>query len=105
MYPCQDGHIVLAVVTDEFWRKLMDILELPEIDTEENRVREGRLDNRERINQELGRTLFTRSKKYWLEKLRAAGIPSGPVNDFTEAFAEPQVKARNMVIEVDYPSG
>lgn len=105
IYPCLDGHIILAVVTDEFWHKLMEILELPELDTEENRVRAGRLKNRDHINRELDRRLITRSKKYWLEKLRAAGIPSGPVNDFGEAFAEPQVKARNMVVEVDYPEG
>lgn len=105
VYPCQDGHIILAVVTDEFWQKLMKILELPELDTQENRGRAGRLENRDRINRELSRRLITGSKKYWLEKLRAAGIPSGPVNDFAEAFAEPQVKARNMMIEVDYPEG
>ncbi|MCK4900130.1 MAG: CoA transferase, partial [Anaerolineales bacterium] len=98
VYPCQDGHIILAVVTDEFWEKLMNILALPELDTKENRMRAGRLKNRDRINQELGQRLITRRKKYWLKKLRAAGIPSGPVNDFGEAFAEPQVKARNMVI-------
>jgi crotonobetainyl-CoA:carnitine CoA-transferase CaiB-like acyl-CoA transferase len=105
VYPCRDGHIILAVVTDEFWRKLMDILQLPDLDTEENRVRAGRLINRDQINRKLGQTLTTQSKQYWLERMRAAGIPSGPVNDFAEAFTEPQVKARNMVIEVDYPQG
>jgi len=103
VYPCQDGHIVLAVVTDEFWRKLVEVIELPELNTEENRIRSGRLKNRDLINQELGRRLITQRKKYWLEKMRAAGIPSGPVNDFAEAFGEPQVKARNMMIEVEYP--
>jgi crotonobetainyl-CoA:carnitine CoA-transferase CaiB-like acyl-CoA transferase len=105
VYPCRDGHIILAVVTDEFWRKLMVILQLPDLDTEENRVRAGRLKNRDQINRKLGQTLTTQSKQYWLERMRAAGIPSGPVNDFAEAFTEPQVKARNMVIEVDYPQG
>jgi crotonobetainyl-CoA:carnitine CoA-transferase CaiB-like acyl-CoA transferase len=103
VYPCQDGHIVLAVVTDEFWSKLVEILELPELNTEENRIRSGRVKNRDLINQELGRKLITRRRKYWLEKMRTAGIPSGPVNDFAEAFDEPQVKARNMMIEVEYP--
>jgi CoA:oxalate CoA-transferase len=105
VYPCQDGHIVLAVVTDEFWRKLIGILDLPNLDTDENQVRAGRLKNREMINRELGRILITRSRKYWLEKLRAAGIPSAPVNDFAEAFAEPQVKAREMVVEVEHAQG
>jgi crotonobetainyl-CoA:carnitine CoA-transferase CaiB-like acyl-CoA transferase len=105
VYPCQDGHLILAVVTDEFWRKLMEILELPELNNEENRFRAGRLKNRDRIDQELGRILITRSKKHWLERMRAAGIPSAPVNNFAEAFAESQVQARNMVVEVDHPQG
>lgn len=105
VFPCQDGHIILAVVTDDFWRDLMKILDLPELNTEENRLRAGRLKNRDQINRKLGKTLITGSKKYWLEKLRAAGIPSAPINDFSEAFAEPQVKARNMIVEVDYPQG
>lgn len=105
VYPCQDGHIILAVVTDEFWHNLMKIFDLPEIDTEENRVRAGRLKNRDQIDQELSQILLTRSRNYWLEKLRAARIPSGPVKDFAEALADPQVMARNMVIEVEYPRG
>ncbi len=105
IYPCQDGHIVLAVVTDEFWRKLTGILDLPELDTDENQVRAGRLKNRELINHELSRMLIKRSRKYWLEKLRTAGIPSAPVNDFAEAFAEPQVRAREMVVEVEHTQG
>ena len=105
VYPCQDGYIVLTVVTDEFWRKLIAILEFPELDTEENRVRAGRLKNRAQIDREIGRIFQSQSKNYWLEKMRAAGIPSGPVNDFAEAFAEPQVIARDMLIEVDYPGG
>lgn len=102
VYPCQDGHIVLAVVTDDFWRQLIDILEHPELDSEENRFRAGRLKNRELINRQLGQILITRPKRYWLNKMRAAGIPSGPVNDLPEAFEEAQVKARNMIVEVDY---
>lgn len=105
VYPCQDGHIVLAVVTDDFWRQLIDILEHPELDSKENRFRTGRLKNREQINRQLGQILITRPKQYWLNKMRAAGIPSGPVNDLPEAFEEAQVKARNMIVEVDYPEG
>ena len=105
IYPCQDGHIVLAVVTDEFWQRLVKILEHPELDSEENRLRAGRLKNRDYINRELGRTLIKNNRTHWLDKLQAAGIPSAPVNNFEQAFAEPQVKARNMVVEVDYPQG
>lgn len=105
VYACQDGHIILAVVTDEFWRNLMEIVDVPEINTEENRGRAGRQRNREKINQALNRHFLTQKKDTWIDTLRAARIPCAPVNDFEEAFNNPQVKARKMVAEVDCPNG
>ena len=40
---------------------------------------------------------------YWLEELENAGVPSGPVNDFAQVFADPQVRSRGMEIKVDHP--
>jgi crotonobetainyl-CoA:carnitine CoA-transferase CaiB-like acyl-CoA transferase len=105
VYPCSDGHIILAVVTDEFWKNLMGILSLPALDTAKNRERAGRLKNRKQINHELSKLFQTQSRKYWLEKLRAVRIPCAPVNDFQEALNEPQVLARDIVVEVDHPNG
>jgi crotonobetainyl-CoA:carnitine CoA-transferase CaiB-like acyl-CoA transferase len=105
VYPCQDGHIILAVAADEFWRNLMEIVNLPDLNTEENRLRAGRLKNRKQIDGELKRIFPTQKKEYWLEKLRAARIPSAPVNDFNEAFSDAQVNARNMVVEVEQANG
>jgi len=105
VYPCKDGHIILAVVTDEFWKNLTEIMDLPELNTEENRVREGRQKNRTQIDRELSRIFPTHEKGYWLEKLRAARIPCAPVNTYSEAFINPQVTARNMIVEVESPNG
>ena len=105
VYPCQDGHIILAVAADEFWRNLMEIVNLPDLNTEENRFRAGRLKNREQIDGALKRIFPTQTRGYWLDKLRAARIPSAPVNDFNEAFNEAQVIARNMVVEVEQANG
>ena len=104
-YPCKDGHIILAVVTDEFWENLMEILDLPELHTEENRSRAGRLKNREQIDGEMNRVFLTHEKEYWLDRLRAARIPCAPVNTFSEAFIDPQVIARNMIVEVENSKG
>jgi crotonobetainyl-CoA:carnitine CoA-transferase CaiB-like acyl-CoA transferase len=105
VYACKDGYIILAVVTDEFWHNLTQTLDLGELDSPENRARAGRLNNREKIDQSLKELFATQNKKYWLEKLRVARIPCAPVNNFNEAFDDPQVKARNMIVEVEYPQG
>ncbi len=45
----------------------------------------------------------TRTTREWLAELTAAGIPCGPVNDIAQAAADPQVAAREMLIEVEHP--
>jgi len=104
-FPCSDGYVIIAVIVDEFWKNLMQIVELPELDTEENLRQPGRWKNRAFINQKLSEKLQTNSQNYWLEKMRAARIPCAPVNNLAQALCNPQVLAREMVIEVAHPSG
>ena len=40
---------------------------------------------------------------YWLDELEKAGVPSGPINDFEQVFADPHVRERGMRIKVDHP--
>ena len=48
--------------------------------------------------------LRAKPSSYWLEALYAAGIPAGPVLSHDETFADPQVVAREMVVEVTHPT-
>jgi crotonobetainyl-CoA:carnitine CoA-transferase CaiB-like acyl-CoA transferase len=43
-------------------------------------------------------------RAHWLERLDEAGIPCGPINDYAEMFRDPQVIAREMLVEIDHPS-
>ncbi|MDW8325278.1 MAG: CoA transferase [Anaerolineales bacterium] len=104
-FPCSDGYVIIAVIVDEFWKNLMQIVDLPELDTEENRHQPGRWKNRALINQKLSERLRTNTQAYWLEKLRAARIPCAPVNNFAQALSNEQVLARGMVVEVEHPQG
>jgi crotonobetainyl-CoA:carnitine CoA-transferase CaiB-like acyl-CoA transferase len=40
---------------------------------------------------------------YWLEELEKAGVPSGPINDFSQVFNDPHVQSRGMRVKVDHP--
>ena len=42
-----------------------------------------------------------RTGRPWLARLEAADIPCGPINDIAQVLADPQVRARNMVVTVD----
>ncbi len=60
-FPVRDGHIIIAIITDDFWKNLMTVVELPELDTEENQVAAGRRRNCALINAP-GRGLPDRDK-------------------------------------------
>ena len=47
----------------------------------------------------------TQSTAYWVEQLEAARIPCGPVNNFAQALNQAQVRARDMVVDVELANG
>lgn len=104
-YPAADGHLILAIVTDDSWPRLLAALDLPGLDIPEHRHQSGRLQARTRIDREIGDRLRTRPRGEWLPLLRTADIPCAPVQTIGEALTDPQVLARNMVVDVPHASG
>jgi len=104
-FPCSDGYIIVAVITDSFWENLMSVVNLPELNTEENQGQPGRWKNQETINAQLTDVFKTNTQSHWVTVLRDARIPCAPVNNFEQAFADIQVQARHMVVEVEHPNG
>jgi crotonobetainyl-CoA:carnitine CoA-transferase CaiB-like acyl-CoA transferase len=104
-YPCADGYLILALIADQFWPPLLQIVELPELDTEDHKHQPGRLRDKAEIDAALSAKLRTKPRDHWLERLRAARIPCAPVNDLRDVFADPHVAARGMIVEVAHPSG
>lgn len=104
-FPVQDGYIIVAVITDNFWKALMDIVDAPDLNTAENEGQPGRWKNQAYINQRLSDIFRTGTQAYWLERLTAARIPCAPVYNLAQALADEQIRARNMVVEVEHPQG
>ena len=98
-------HIIIAVIYDSFWPKLLEVLDNPALDREDFLEQPGRLAERAFIEAEVEKVLVSRDAEYWLEALSSKRIPSAPVNDFGHALSDPQVLARNMVVDVPMPDG
>jgi formyl-CoA transferase len=56
--------------------------------------------NREELKAEIEARLAVHSTAHWLEKMLARGIPCGPINTIDKALADPQVKARGMIVRM-----
>lgn len=104
-FQCADGYIVVTIIMDEFWGRLMQVIPAGDLDSEENQSQPGRLKNKERINRRLNEIFSTNTQNYWLEILRSARIPCAPVNDVRQALTDEQVLFRNMVVDVEHPLG
>ncbi|MGK2926936.1 MAG: CaiB/BaiF CoA transferase family protein [Lysobacterales bacterium] len=100
-----DGFIVIAVITDNFWRNLKQVVNVPEFDHAKYDGQPGRWADRTMIERRLNEVLSTNTSAYWLQKLEAMRIPCAPVNRFSQALGDPQVRHRNMVVELSHPNG
>ena len=61
------------------------------------------MDNLDELIATLERTFSQKSSEYWLDALEAAGVPAGPIYDIEQVYRDPQVRAREMVVETDHP--
>ena len=104
-FPVKDGWIIIAVIFDGFWKPLLEITGLRELDTPENEVRAGRWKNRELIVKKLGERLKQEGRDHWLPRLRAARIPCAPVNNIAQTVVDEQVLARKMIVDVELNQG
>ena len=104
-FPTSDGFIIIAVITDNFWQNLIEIVDVPEFRDDKYLTQPGRYADKALIVDLLTAKLRENTSAYWLERLEAARIPCAPVNRFSQALSDPQVLHRNMVVEVEHPEG
>lgn len=104
-FKTQDGHIIVAIITDGLWQKFIKLTELHHLDTDENKNQPGRWKNRANIMNDVCNLLIQKPNDHWLNLLQKNGIPCAPVNTFSQALKDPHILARNMVVSVQHPSG
>ena len=102
---CADGYITLGAANDRIFRRLAELLGHPEWLTDARFDSDsGRVENREVLARLIEDVTSKRTREYWLERLEAHDIPCGPINDYREVMQDPQVRARQMVVETRHPT-
>lgn len=103
VFPVADGHIIIATGNDGQWRKLCEVLGEPTLADEPDYIdNKSRVKNRVALTAQLHALCRRQSKAELLAGLEKVGVPAGPINDIDEVFANPQVIARG--VRVDLPS-
>jgi crotonobetainyl-CoA:carnitine CoA-transferase CaiB-like acyl-CoA transferase len=101
VFPVADGHIIIATGNDGQWRKLCDVLGDAALASHPDYV-----DNRSRVANRVALTakLHVLCQRYakadLLAALEAVGVPAGPINAVDEVFADPQIVARGVKVDL-----
>jgi len=102
VFACADGHFIVASGNDGQFQKLCTLLGAADIATDASYATNAdRLTNRVALTQILSDLMAHRTKSDLLGACEAHGVPAGPINDMAEVFADPQIIARGMQLDLD----
>lgn len=100
-----DGWIVVACPKQKFWEALCAAIGRPELAADERFADFAARDrHRDELVPLLEDVFRARTAAEWLDLLRAARVPSSPVNDVPDALADRQTVSRGAVVEHEHPS-
>lgn len=103
-FPSADDHFILAVGNDKIWKKFCKVVN-PELDDDPRFTANSlRVKNRDQLRRILAAIFRQKPAKYWLELFEKNNIPSSSICNVEEAFSFDQVKARDMIQNVNLPS-
>jgi crotonobetainyl-CoA:carnitine CoA-transferase CaiB-like acyl-CoA transferase len=101
VYPAADGWLSIGALEPQFWAALCSALERPDLVDDAFAMGE----RREEVIAELNDLFSTKTRAEWMEHFGDLDVCVGPVNDLAEAFVDPQLVARRMVVEDELPGG
>ena len=104
-FKTRDDYVVIAVFIEKFWEKLCKILGIGHLANDPKfSTNDRRRENKKELLPILERIFLEKTSTEWLKLASEEGIPSAPVNTMDKVISDPQLQARNMLVEVDHPS-
>jgi formyl-CoA transferase len=104
-YKAKDGYLIVGAGNQKLWEKLCtDVLDKPGwiADARFGKVSD-RIEHADDLETMIEEILAEQDISYWISRMEEAGIPGGPINTYDEALHDPQILARDMVVEVEHP--
>jgi formyl-CoA transferase len=101
-FQTSDGWIIVATGNDDQFRRFCDAGGEPQLGQDARFSRmQDRVRNRDELIPLLRPMVLKQTRNYWIAALEAAGVPCGPINTIEQTFANPQVQARGMRIDLE----
>jgi len=105
-FPTADGDFILTVGNDGQFRKFAEVAGQPQwADDPRFATNKLRVANRAELIPLIRQATVFKTTAEWVSQLEQAGVPCGPINDLAQMFADPQVQARGLAIEIPHSLG
>ena len=106
VFATEDGFVVLSIGNDLTFKRFCEAFELAHlVEDERFRTNAARVANRQLVTDALTPVLKSHGTQWWVETLEAMKIGCGPINRLSDVFADPQVLARENLIQMQHGSG
>ena len=100
-FAAKDARFIIAAGNDTLFMLMVDALGAPELALDPRfMTNDLRCRNRPDMVAAIEALTEVEPMEHWIEKLNAAGVPCSPINTIDKLFDHPQLKARNMIIQV-----
>ncbi len=104
VFACADGHVILAVGNDSQFAKFCEAADRRGWAVDERFAKNAdRVRNRDVLVPLVADVMTTRSQRAWLAALEPLGVPCGPINRLDQVFADPQLAARGLRMDLPHP--
>jgi crotonobetainyl-CoA:carnitine CoA-transferase CaiB-like acyl-CoA transferase len=105
VFVASDGHIIVAVGNENQFARMCEVIGRSELASDARfATNASRVNNRDELIAILQGIFAARTMRDWLESLERAGVPCGPINTVADVFADPQVQARGLKLDLRHPS-
>ncbi|OIQ43188.1 MAG: carnitine dehydratase [Roseobacter sp. MedPE-SWde] len=99
-FHAEDSLFVIAAGNDALFARLCAALDLPLAQDKRFATNPARCENARLLKRLIEAVTIDRPAEYWISHLTEAGIPTGPIQDVAQVLKDPQILARNMVVDV-----
>jgi crotonobetainyl-CoA:carnitine CoA-transferase CaiB-like acyl-CoA transferase len=103
-FQAKDGFLNIGVTNQKQWTNFCRVLGFPELATDPRFERmEARLAHYDELRPVIDRVITPMTRAEVINKLSEVGIPVGPINTVGEILEDPQIHAREMIVELTHP--
>ena len=104
-FQTSDGWINVGAANQSNWLRFLGVIGAPELNEDARFASNAeRIRNLPALVDILNGYLSKETTETWLDRMEKAALPAGPVNDILQMHADPQARARDMIVELDHPT-